>query len=196
MRENEPLPVRQFNPKVSRDLEIICLKCLEKDPGKRFGSARELAEDLQLFLDGEPIRGRLPGIAEKTFRLLLRQQFTNVAAWGWIMLCLSVVNTIGYSGQAWAIASAQPNTIHYGILILHALMVPVLFWRGLRGCRLETGDRLLISFGIALIVGLLIRIPLMLHSNPAATTNQRPVFGDEVAWGSVDSLFMIRLSPH
>src|SRR5207248_8511938 len=55
---NEPVPPRRLVPKLPHDLDTICLKCLEKAPARRYASAGELADDLQRFLDSQPIRAR------------------------------------------------------------------------------------------------------------------------------------------
>jgi eukaryotic-like serine/threonine-protein kinase len=54
--ESEPVPPRRENPRIPRELERICLRCLEKDPRRRYRSAEELAHDLDLFLRGEPLQ--------------------------------------------------------------------------------------------------------------------------------------------
>jgi serine/threonine protein kinase len=69
---NEPVSVTSLQPGVPRDLETICLKCLEKEPRKRYASALELAEDVQRFLRDEPIRARTISPVEKLWRWMRR----------------------------------------------------------------------------------------------------------------------------
>lgn len=67
--QEEPVPLRKRVPSLPEDLETIVARCLEKDPGRRYDSARALAEDLGRFLDGEPIAARRVSLAH---RLLVR----------------------------------------------------------------------------------------------------------------------------
>jgi WD40 repeat protein/serine/threonine protein kinase len=69
--DNPPRP-RKLNPQIPRDLETICLKCLEKDPARRYGTARELADKLRRFRNGEPIKARSISGTERLWRLCKR----------------------------------------------------------------------------------------------------------------------------
>jgi serine/threonine-protein kinase len=63
--EGEPEPPRRLNPLIPRDLEAVCLKCLEKDPAARYSSAAALAADLRRFLAGEEVAARPPGVGQR-----------------------------------------------------------------------------------------------------------------------------------
>src|SRR6478672_8342363 len=71
--ETQPRQPRLWNPKVNRDLETICLKCLEKEPSKRYASAQALAEDLERFLRHEPIQSRRSSRLEHVWRWCKRK---------------------------------------------------------------------------------------------------------------------------
>ena len=92
--DTEPRQPRLLNPKIDRDLSTICLKCLEKDPKRRYASALALAEDLERWLKHEPIQARRTGILSRgrkwvqrnpTSALLVACLVALAAAAGWIV---------------------------------------------------------------------------------------------------------------
>jgi WD40 repeat protein/serine/threonine protein kinase len=91
VRTAEPVPPRQLQPGVPRDLETICLQCLRKDPKRRYGSARDLAEDLARFSRGEPVRARAISHVERTVRWVKRRPV--VAG----LLALLILTVTGFS---------------------------------------------------------------------------------------------------
>jgi WD40 repeat protein len=64
----EPVPLRQLQSTLPRDLETVCLKCLEKEPRKRYASAEALADDLRRYLEDKPVLARRAGAVERAWR--------------------------------------------------------------------------------------------------------------------------------
>ncbi|MGE0758912.1 MAG: WD40 repeat domain-containing serine/threonine protein kinase [Pirellulaceae bacterium] len=76
VRQSDPVHPRLLNPAVDRDIETICLKCLEKSPAARYGSAAQLAEDLARFLAGDPISARAITRPERAWRWCRRHPWS------------------------------------------------------------------------------------------------------------------------
>jgi tetratricopeptide (TPR) repeat protein len=71
---DEPVPPSRLRPRLERDLETICLKCLRKEPSQRYSSALALAEDLRRFADGRPIEARRSSVGERAWRFCRRNR--------------------------------------------------------------------------------------------------------------------------
>ncbi len=78
--EEEPVAPRTIQPKIPRDLNTICLTCLQKDPFRRYASAANLAADLRAFLAGEPIKARPPTRWERIHRWIRKQPTLAILA--------------------------------------------------------------------------------------------------------------------
>jgi len=108
VRERPPDSLRKLNPRVPRDLEVICLKCLAKDPRRRYASADALAEDLTHWLAGEPIAARPVGSAARLWMWCRRNPVVAAAA-GLMAASLVVVAVLSlfYAGQQARLAQAK-----------------------------------------------------------------------------------------
>ena len=92
--EDEPSPPRRLNDRIPRDLDTICLKCLEKEPDRRYASAQAVAEDLRHFLAGEPITAR-PISASRRAVKWARRRPTVAALLGLSLVLVITLMTAG-----------------------------------------------------------------------------------------------------
>lgn len=94
-----PAPPSRLNMRIPRDLETICLKCLHKEPGRRYTSAAALARDLRRFIAGEPIEARPVGRVERLARWMRR----NPTETALLAAVIALVAVAGYAGaREWA----------------------------------------------------------------------------------------------
>jgi serine/threonine protein kinase len=89
VQTDDPIPPRLLSPRLHRDLETICLKALAREPSRRYPSAGELADDLDRFAAGEPIRAKPEGLVRKLGRHLQR----NIRAVAVVSIVLAVSGT-------------------------------------------------------------------------------------------------------
>ncbi len=102
VRIHPPESPSKLNARVPRDLEVVCLKCLEKDPRRRYASARELADDLRRWLDGAPITARPVGAVTRGWMWCRRHPApASLAA----LLAVSLLG--GFAGITWKWREAE-----------------------------------------------------------------------------------------
>lgn len=90
----EPVSPSQLQPKVTKDLETICLKCLHKVPSRRYDTAEELADDLARFLAGDSILARPPSVREKVVKWARRRPVLAASAVGCVLAAIGLLGFV------------------------------------------------------------------------------------------------------
>lgn len=109
--DQDPVPPRLLTRLVDPDMEKIVLKCLEKDPGLRYRTAAELAEDLQRFCDGEPIRARSINLVDRLQRELGRSQHeARISPYGNGLMLLGLIIFLVHSATSLMLAMGAAET--------------------------------------------------------------------------------------
>jgi serine/threonine protein kinase len=111
----EPIPPRTLQPKIPVELESICLKCLQKDQANRYPSAAALAEDLQRFLNDEPVQARPSSVVNQLTRWVRRHPQAFVILLLWHVLLLAVIAFFAYE---WRLAEQTATRLRNELIQL------------------------------------------------------------------------------
>lgn len=128
----EPIPLRQLNSSIARDLETICLKCLEKDEHRRYAAASDLANDLQRFIDHRPIVARPPGSMGRIWRWCRRNPAWMVLVVSSVVLltATAATSTLMYIREQLATAAAERALVDSRLRLSNELFNKSLFTQG------------------------------------------------------------------
>ncbi len=124
LEDTEPRPPRLLNPKVDRDLSTVCLKCLEKDPKRRYPAAAGLAVDLERWLEGRPITARRVSSPERLWRWSKRNPKLAAATAAAFCSALAAM-FLFFSHEGLSLLAAFAAT---AIAFCSAMAVPFLFF--------------------------------------------------------------------
>ena len=97
--KDDPVPPARLIPKLSRDLDTICLKCLRKEPRHRYATAEELAADLRRFIEGRPVMARPSGAIEKAWKATKRRPALAASIAASVLALLAVVGVVIWKNQ-------------------------------------------------------------------------------------------------
>ena len=161
--ETDPAPLRLLNRQVDRDLETICMKCLEKDPQRRYATAQALADDLARYLDGNSINARSFNALERVARSLERSQIDEgYESWSTILFWWSGIVLVSQVGFFVVIAWKFPRIVIYGMLALQliAMALPVWAFRAWHSLTANVAQRQLWSIGTGFLITCMIAGPI------------------------------------
>jgi hypothetical protein len=128
--EQDPAPPRLLNPKVDHDLQTICLKCLEKDPQRRYETAEALANDLDRYLSGEEISARSFNVIDRLARTLERSHHdVQFRSWGNMLLIFAAIVFVTHVILFAMIQTEVPLPWHWFMRTAQFAVIGAIFWR-------------------------------------------------------------------
>jgi serine/threonine protein kinase len=129
--DTQPVPPRLLNPRVPRDLETICMKCLEKPSPARYPTAQALAEDIGRFLEGDPIQATSVNLLDRVTRALAHSQHDeHFRGWGLALISFGLVIFLAHVAMyALAVAGCGPLVAQWVPRAAMFAALLLLLWR-------------------------------------------------------------------
>jgi predicted Ser/Thr protein kinase len=153
--ERDPAPPSLLNPNIDRDLETICLKCLEKDPANRYASAEAVADDLRRYLSGESISASTVNVFDYLGRTLGRSQYMGeFRTWGNMLLAFAGIVAVEHALMFVLMEVREPEYVFMVVRALQFALLGLVFWKS-RSRRLmpaSTAERQLWSIWVGYLL--------------------------------------------
>lgn len=116
LRSHDPVPPSRLQPTLPRDLDTICLKCLHKEPSRRYASANDLADDLRRYLDGRPVLARPVGAGEHLLKWVRRNP--RVATLAGLLVAAVAAGLVSMAVYQQRLASQRDRAVrHLGVAL-------------------------------------------------------------------------------
>jgi serine/threonine protein kinase len=135
--DRDPVPPRLLNPKVDRDLETICLKCLEKEPRHRYASAEALAADLDRYLNGESISARSINVLDRLLSTLEHSKLdSDFHSWSTMLLLFAPIVFFSHMAMFLLVQKGLPGEFHWLMWLPRGaqfFLMAMIFWWQRRG---------------------------------------------------------------
>ena len=178
----EPVPPRRLNSTLPRDLETITLKCLEKDPQRRYESCRQMADDLRKFLDNEPISISSAGLINKVTRSLQRSKHDmDLRGWGSMLYWLAAIVFLTEFAIYFHAREGPPYMLERALMIRGAQFLAfglvLYFYRGSWSVSVGSVERQMFSIWIAFFLSCwLAYLVFTMMSTPGNELDQRMLY--------------------
>jgi hypothetical protein len=172
VRNQEPAAPRLLNPKAEPDLERLCLKCLQKDPDRRYVSAAEMAEDLEAYIAGDPLpHNPRPSVLSRMLRPVERElQVEPLKQFVRSTLMSAAVGLVGHTAVFAIIGTGQPLALAWLVLACLWTLMAVNVWLFL--IRPARNAHPVEGYVVVTYVGYVLAYPVLFVSGGMGQTSQ------------------------